>query len=62
MNVGYESNDEILAPSPEYNISVTDTNKVEQFDSSRPFKEGGFLDQNLPALGATKKKNLKRKL
>jgi len=36
--------------------------KVEQFDSSRPFNDGGFLDQNIPALGATKKKNLKRKL
>ncbi len=56
----YESNDEILAPSPEYNINVTDMNKVEQFDSSRPFKEGSFLDPSLPALGATKKKNLKR--
>ncbi len=37
-------------------------NKVEQFDSSRPFNDGGFLDQNIPALAATKKKNMKRKL
>ena len=37
-------------------------NKIEEFDSSRPFNEGGFLDQNVPTLAATKKKNLKRKL
>lgn len=37
-------------------------NKIEEFDSSRPFNEGGFLDQNVPTLAATKKKNLKRKV
>lgn len=60
MNVGYESSEEILPPSPEYN--VTDNNKVELFDSSRPLNQEGFLDQRIPALGATKKKNLKRKV
>lgn len=63
-----DSNDESFSPfiMPQiidiHNLMATESNKVELFDSSRPLNQGGFLDQKIPALGATKRKNLKRKV
>ncbi len=63
--MGYESNEEILGPSnPNFNNNhdgeMTESNKVEMFDSSRALNNEDFLNQQTPTLAATKKKNLKR--